>query len=272
MRSKIFWWVLFAAAISFFAVSVSTRADVPAAQDELCWLGGVDSLHETGTAWDVYNPGEKIVYSPHLYLRLLELSYAIFGPSLSSARWPGLFAGLISLALVCAITMRVVEGDRRRRWGFGVMATLFCCSIPAFVQGCAIIDIDNTILGPLLLAMVWTGQRLTERSTWSRALALAGVTALVLWARFTTPLILFPILALFAGFASDRRARWSLPLALIAGVGIFLATWGAYCVATATPFWGPFAYTWAAFADRAGGGTGRLGVERLAANGSHLAL
>ncbi|MCA8960167.1 MAG: glycosyltransferase family 39 protein [Planctomycetes bacterium] len=266
------WPILTVVAIGFFTVSVIARMEVPAAQDELCWLGAVDTWHDTGVAWDVYNPGHRIAYSPHLYLGALELSYSFFSPGLVAARVPGLLAGVATLLLAFVCARRCAAGDAARRTRFATLAVLICASTPVLVQACAIIDIDNTILVPILLALVFAVERLIERPTPRRAGLTVALMALALWGRVTTPVILVPLFVCASFFAKDRRARWSVPLSVLGGVGLFFATWSLYCALTETPFSGPFLYTWAAFADRAAGGGSRAGIAVLVANGMHLVL
>ncbi len=244
----------------------------PGSQDELCWLGGIDSLYEEGVPQDVYNPGKLVVYSPHLFLQLCHLSYWMFGQGIFSARIPGLLAGLGSLILIFFIVRSLVTGSAGARSRWAALSMMLCAALPVMVQANAVIDIDTSILIPLVILLCLAVYRQLRNPNWKNCILTALVFALSLWGRITTPVILVPAFLAFGWFCSKSvKSFLRISLALIAGAALFTATWSIYCLGTETPFSGPFEYTASAFFNRVGG-SGSLDSGKLILNGAHLVL
>lgn len=209
------------------------------------------------------NPRHSGLYHPPLYIYLLAGWFRLFNFGEVQARLFGFFCALAHGALVLRL-VRLLLGATLAARSSPWFWLFFLCN-PYTLQGAAIADIDTTIYGPLLLALI--------AAAWQTATAgsvlpppglalpagsvLAAVTALALWAKLTTVLSVLPLAVLLAAI----RCGWKCALvkaggAIAAGIGLFLATYGAYGWVTGQDILYTFRFTLGSFTQRSGPVTG----------------
>jgi len=240
------WWRLAVPVglIGGFLALALPRLSQIAGQDEILhYVGLGQRLYEQGFR----QPGGLITFSPHLYGWLICLSHRACGPGLVAARVPGVLAWALALALVWWWLARPAVGsDLPAR----AATVALLAGMPLAVQAGAIVDIDNTVLVPAVLLLSLGVVHLVERPQRLSFLAVAGLMALALWCRLTTPLIVAPAFLAYAGLRR-RRPQPVATTAAALGLGClaFLGTWWLYCRVTGVSFSGPFRYLVESFGD-----------------------
>ncbi len=208
-----------------------------AGQDEIVhYVGLGERLYAHGFS----RPAELITFSPHLYGFALWLAHALCGPGLWVARLPGLAAWALTAVAVGLWLYRRAAAPSAlasTAWALALLATA-----PMALQAAAIVDIDNTLLVPAILALGVSAVRFTDRPGVARAAAVAACLLVALWCRITTPILVGPILAAYAWRRRGSGAAAGMALALALGGALFLITWWAYGRLTGIDVAGPFRY------------------------------
>lgn len=197
--------------------------------------------------WDFSQRYQWALWHPPLYIELLGLQFKLFGVSEASGRVLGLIFGL-GTGYVVYLTGREVG-----REATGLLGAAFFLLSPLALQSALILDIDGTVLTFLLALMVYLLARFPPERHPRTLPALAGLFALALWAKMTTPLGLLACLLAIRLLAG--RFRQALRELLVIGVGggaLFLSTWGLACLVLRMPFDMPFAVTWVELLDASG--------------------
>ncbi len=160
---------------------------------------------------------------PPLYPYLVAWSLSIFGDSFSSARLIGIGAYFVSAFLVYFIATVISQGTERSGYAASSAVALYMAS-PLVIQGSLLLEIDNTILTPLIAAAVlmivhpvWHTRRWYEP-------VLAIIIAILLWTKWTTPLVPMGCGIIYYGLRRDDRF-WPFIRVCIIGVIFFFATW-----------------------------------------------
>jgi hypothetical protein len=214
-----------------------------AGQDEVVhYVGLGQRLYEQGFS----RPGELIAFSPHLYGFAIALAHHLGGPGVPAARLPGVAAWILTaLVLWWWLARQARPGAvASAGWMLALLVTT-----PLALQAAAIVDIDNTILVPAVLALCLAVSRFVAQPGRVSGLLVIVLFAAALWCRITTPTVLIPAFLLYAWWAG-RQGRTpaaaspapSLAFVLALGGALFLLTWWGYCQATAVNFTGPFRY------------------------------
>lgn len=227
--------------VLFLGLALPRTAQIPGHDEIAHYLGLGQRLFEHGYR----QPDELIVFSPHLYGLAIWVSHLLFGPGLVAARLPGLLAWSLTLCLVGGWLRQVFGGASG---AVTAVALALLAVTPLAVQAAAIVDIDNTILVPAILALVFAVSRYVDCPDRRRAALVVGAMAVALWCRLTTPTILIPVLLLYSAWRAPGL-RTVVRVAVVLGLGwaLFLASWGLYCRLTGVHFTGPFYYLVDAF-------------------------
>jgi len=179
------------------------------------------------------------LWHPPLYLHLVALVFALAGTGAAQARLFGLGC-LVATILAMYLLSQAVFRDRADRRAIGLLAAFLFAVNPLAIQGALVVDIDNTLLTPVLLLALLAAVRSLDTGR-SRDLALGALVAVLLWIKLTTPPVLLLALGIF------RAAREGIAAALrrtgvvaVVGVAGFLVTWIAYTDAQGLPASAPF--------------------------------
>lgn len=251
---------------SFLALALPRLSQIAGQDEILHYVGLGQRLYEGGFR----EPDRLITFSPHLYGWLIWASHQACGPGILAARVPGLLAWGVALALAWWWLSRPAAGIGLP---VRVVTTALLAVMPLALQAAAIVDIDNTILVPAVLALTVGVAHATERTDGLRLGMVAGLLALALWCRLTTPTILLPVLL---GYTWGRRRCLSPVVAMAAAFGLgwlaFLGTWWLYCHRTGVSFGGPFRYLAESFGDCVAGQNRGIRADKVALTLVYTAL
>jgi len=252
-KKVILWYGVFFCALGLFLFFSLTRIDQTIAQDELHWLVAAKTYYANGMPLQYASTDKIVAFSPHLYLLTEIVAFSLFGEDEAVARAIGVVSGLISIIIVFIITKCFSKGSRSNRIKWAALSSLLYGSIPAAIQGSVIIDIDNTLLIPAILALVGIFAKYHEgqRIGWAILMGLTLTTAL--WIRVTTPTVVALLLSLYA-IISKKAFRWKVIsiTAILSGAILFMISWKVYCNITEIPFFEPFIYSLHAFQSKTG--------------------
>ncbi len=191
----------------------------------------------------------KDVPHPPGYLFMLHALAASLGPTVAVIRLAGLLGSLATLAMLPALTRSFVDDPRRATHATLLAMALFGCA-PLATQDAVLIDIDNTVMAPTLVALFLFAQRATRTGSRRDLALLAGAFALALWLKLPPPPQLAFALAAGALVTGSPRQAARILLALAAGVAL---AFGAAAWARSPEF----AYSLQANMGRLGAGGGR---------------
>jgi 4-amino-4-deoxy-L-arabinose transferase-like glycosyltransferase len=194
--------------------------------------------------------GKYDLGNPPLYYYVLALFFKLLGASDVVARIPGII-GTIGTGLLLYSIGRMTTEDRDKGRMIGSLASLFYLLNPATIQGALIVDIDCAMLPVLSVALIicflWA-VRCNDNKRW---IWLGLLLSASLWAKLTTPLLLFVIIVLYTFLDRGMRPRINKTLIItIFGIGGFLFSWGLYTAIKNVPFWYPFDYLIASFVSK----------------------
>ncbi|MEJ5367651.1 MAG: glycosyltransferase family 39 protein [Bryobacteraceae bacterium] len=245
-----------AAACILFAIPVAK----PLYLDNMDFPAVAKATAETGLP--VYYRGEENprhlgLYHPPLYIYLLAAWFRLWGFGAVQARLFG-FVLLLVHGWVVLRAVKLLFGAAAARRAAPWFWALFLLS-PFALQGAAVLDIDTTIYGPLLVSMLvavlrlhWHDGQLREDEPRAREYVLiAAWTAAAFWAKLTTVLAVIPAaLWLSAGGRGSRRTLLRCSLAVVSGAGLFLASYFAYGWLTGLDVTYTFRFTLMSFQGR----------------------
>jgi hypothetical protein len=223
----------FALLVSF--ILFAATAGQPFHLDNMDYPAAAKAVTETGLP--VYYRGEENtrllgLFHPPLYIYLLAGWSGMFGFGPVQIRIVGYLCLLIQFWLALRIMALLFSREGVRPWTPLVLLAFLPNAYA--LQTSSIVDIDTTIYGPILLAVlyfslslswrdgVWHGEEITRRDYF----VIAALLAVALWAKLTTsiltifvvPLLLFP------------KLRWQKALlcSLAIGIGGILMFAGSY--------------------------------------------
>jgi hypothetical protein len=217
-------------AIACFAALAVAQADEPLHLDNMDFPAAAEATAKT---WrpvyyrGEFNPQHSALYHPPLYVYTLALWFRLFGSGRAQARVFGALCAVL-LGMVTVALSRRLLGPRSRVIDWAVWPVFLLQAYT--LQASAILDIDTSIYGPLLLLLIAAAIRLGRPVDGPlrirELLPLVLLVALNLWTKLTTvwaviailPLLLWPRLRLW-------RAIGVTVAACGAGVVLFLATY-----------------------------------------------
>ncbi len=183
--------------------------------------------------WDFYRAATHwsqdryLIPHPHTYVHLMQLSFAIFGQSIGSARLIGVLTAWASLALIPPLVYAFFDRGRQAHW-IAVGAVWLYALNPITVQNMMLLDIDNTLLVPALLGMLLVWKSIRDWSPPRRVAALSLMFVMTLWVRLSTPVLLMACMGVFHLLRGDIRRTGELILAALAGGVVFRVTFALY--------------------------------------------
>lgn len=199
----------------------SNKFFLPTAQWDGTALDAVLALREGS-----FRSAPYLIHPP-LYLHLLAFFKPLFGADLlAGARFLNAACYLLTGWLVVLLAGSLAEA--RGKTAAGVTAALLYFTSPLALQGVFLLDLGDTSLVPLAAGLYF----LYGCAPGARWYAAAPLFALNLWSKFIHSL--FIAAAAGAAWAWDRRDSRGA-LAVLAGTGLFLATWAAYGFASLDP-------------------------------------
>lgn len=190
----------------------------PALADEL-------DFYRAAASWQL---DRHLIPHPPGYVHFLQLVFLVFGRSIPSARLLGVASALVVLAMMPPmIRLFSDRSDEDNDW-IAVAAIWLYVGNPMTVQNMMLLDIDNTILMPMLLWLLWLWKA-GEGWTASRQIVAVGlVFAVSLWVKLPTTILLMACIGAFHLLRGQMRrtAQWALA-ALVGGV-VFAGTMAIY--------------------------------------------
>ena len=226
---------------------IGWQIDRPYVYDDVSFILGARAVADTGRPYG--NQGYLLhlywlrdqwaLWHPPLYIFLLGLTVALFGDGERAARGLSVLCLLVGAALAFDLARRAVigrSGGPSRALVAGVLAVGLYVLNPLAIQASMILDIDNTVLMVALAALAWLAVRHPGAWSMPTLFGFAGLYALAIWAKTTTPLILGVALAFTRLF---QEVGWRGALQALAAIGLgwalFAATWLGISAAAGMP-------------------------------------
>ena len=171
---------------------------------------------------------------PPGFVHLLRLLFAVFGESVAVARLPGLVSALATLWLL-PLFVRVLFPDHPRAPALATWAVWFYGLASLTTQNAMLVDIDNTVLVPVVLGLfaLWFACR--HRSGWRPVIMLGAALCLTLWLKLPPAALFVLSVALAARWDRDARALRVAVLGGLAGLVLFVATFALHARLTGFP-------------------------------------
>jgi hypothetical protein len=191
--------------------------------------------------WDFYlaitdwHQSRQLIPHPHAYVHLAQLFLAIFGQAPSSARVPGVLTGLVNLALIPALVYEMFGRTRQTDWTAIAAVWLYTLN-PLTAQNMMLLDIDNTLLVPMLCVTLWLWKRMQDRPPVQRVLTLGLAFAIALWMKLPTPILVMGCIGLFHLLRGQVTRALEVVVASVGGGLVFAGTFALYGELTGFPF------------------------------------
>jgi hypothetical protein len=186
-------------------------------------------------------PSGRDIWHPFLYQSILILTGKIFGVYLYKLRLIGVVCLIIDLYMLRKIANLMVDNQRDGRL-LTFLSCLFFLMIPLTIDGALHIDIDNTIMLPLLLIFFYLfirQEQTDDKRVRYRILSIlmCFIMPLLLWSKLTTPLALPLTIGIFYILKNKPMSAVVFPISLV-GIGgsIFALTWFFFCSYFNLPF------------------------------------
>lgn len=248
------------AALAVAAILFAIPAGKPLYLDNVDFPAVAKATAQTGLP--VYyhgeeNPRHSGLFHPPLYIYLLAAWFRLWGFGAAQARLFG-FLLLIVHGWLALRVVRVLFGTTAARQATPWFWVVFLLN-PFALQGAAVLDIDTTIYGPLLTAMLLAALRLRWRDGQLREDApgpaefvlLAAMTTAALWAKLTTVLAVMPATVLLAaGGPGGRKMLVRSAAAVASGAVVFLGSYAVFSWWTGLDGTYTFRFTFMSFESR----------------------
>lgn len=257
----IFWILLLFLAITVFITLSSFRISQIITEDDLTFLTGAKTWHETGAPLTAGAAGPQPFYHhPYLYVYVIKIMMSLLGPNDVVARFPGILCGVVSIILTFFIVKSCCPGEDYARVRLATITSGLYALAPTTIQGTTMIQADTSILVPATLLLFLSTIRYFQTKRYMWLVMISCALAVSFWARLSAPTILtFALVTYLLLSKGDVKVKLTLVLALISGALLFLATWYFYCRIKGAPFLRPFMYTFyyliEASANKSAGGS-----------------
>lgn len=247
-KQPIFYFALLLAVLLVFSVLSSSRIQQSVSWEELSLLPITADVFNAGLQKTLISE-KKVPYSwlfvhPPLYMYSILCAFALFGVHELSARFVGIFCGILTILLVFFATYVFVSGERLRRTRIASLVSLSYALAPTTIQAAALLQIDTTILIPIILGIgICVAQYLrTKKFIWLVSLGIS--IALSFWARFSTPAVIITLITLYCLISNLAvSTKFKVIITLICGIVVFLVSWFLYCKALGISWLAAFVYT-----------------------------
>ena len=175
VSKKKFWLEYGLASLVFLLMTLPFFQKIPMSESVFFWAEADSWAKVFQNAWH-----------PPVYLILLRLSRLLSGGAFWGGYLPGFISVLISAGLILKLTNR---GSLAWTRGSRFMLIAAYLALPAVMQGIFILDIDQTLLTPILLWLTLTGFNWMKNRRFSDLLKLGMILLLALWTKMTTPML-----------------------------------------------------------------------------------
>jgi len=172
-----------------------------------------------------------MVPHPPAYVHLIRLLFWLLRPSVGAARLLGVVSAVATVWLIPPLVRTCFAGTGREETHAALAVLIFGVS-PLAAQNMMLIDIDNTVLSPLLMAaaLLWL-----RSDSWPRSRRIGAMTlAIATLAWFKLPPVILLVFALLVTALAARRREDLAVLLLGAGLGaaLFAVTFRIHEAAT----------------------------------------
>ena len=210
--------------------------------------------------WDFYRAmidwqyQRTLIPHPQAYIHFAQLGMILFGQSIGSARLVGVVSAILSIWLI-PLLIYFFWRDAGQRNRIAAVAILIAATNPLTIQNAMLLDIDNTLLVPVLmiLAIVWAA--LQPSSSRIRVVGLIIAIAIALWVKLPTPPLLLSAFGLYHLLQREWRRAGEIILASILGLGLFGISFTIYSLFSG--------YQWTFFAPTFARTSGFLNLSEL---------
>ncbi|MBP8980264.1 MAG: glycosyltransferase [Syntrophobacterales bacterium] len=181
------------------------------------------------------------IWHPFLYQSILIITGKLFGTELLKMRLIGAVCLLFDLYLLRKIANRLVDNQKDGRM-LTLLTCIFFLFIPLTIDGALHIDIDNTIMTPLMLIFYYYFIRLEQEGIryeryWSLIILMCILMPLLLFSKLTTPLALPVAIGVFYLLkGKPKKAIFISTLLALIGGCLFLLLWYLFCHFFHLPF------------------------------------
>jgi len=160
---------------------------------------------------------------PPGYVHLLRLIFAVFGESTTVARIPGIACAVASLWLIPPIVRKVFP-DMPDRDAMALIAVWLFGLSPLTTQNAILVDIDNTLMMPVLAMLFMAWFDLREGGGLRRVVVLGLWIGIALWIKFPPPLLVLFAFSLDLLWEMDAKNLKRLVAAVCIGISLFALT------------------------------------------------
>ena len=181
------------------------------------------------------------IWHPFLYQSILIATARLFGMELYKLRLVGLACLMIDLYMIRKLANLMVDNQREGRV-LTFIACLCFLMMPLTIDGAMHIDIDTTVMLPLLLVFLYLFIRQEQAESMRdrypiMLILMCFIMPLLLWSKLTTPLALPVAISIFYIIRNRPLTAIIYPILLMTiGGGIFFLTWYLFCNYFNLPF------------------------------------
>jgi len=191
--------------------------------------------------WDFYRAmtnwwqDQALIPHPQAYVHLGQLCLAVFGQTIRAARLTGVLCAVVSLWLIPPL-IHWLWPDHPQQNHMIVIAVALTALAPLTLQNAMLLDIDNTLLTPMLMLLLGLWAALQRRPSRMRVVALTVTLAAALWVKLPTPPLLMGTLGLYHLLRREWGRAVEIVLTSILGLALFGATFAIYSQLTGYQF------------------------------------
>jgi hypothetical protein len=191
--------------------------------------------------WDFYRAmtnwwqDRALIPHPQAYVHLGQLCQAVFGQTISAARLAGVLCAVVSVWLIPPLIRWLWPGHPQQS-PIIVIAIVLTALAPLTLQNAMLLDIDNTLLTPMLMLLLGLWVALQDHPPCARVTMLTVTLTAVLWVKLPTPPLLMGALGLYHLLRREWSRAIEIVLISILGLALFGATFAIYSQLTGYQF------------------------------------